>query len=277
MQQLSGKTAVVIGGGSGIGRGIALALADEGMNLVIADIEQGAAQAVAEEVRKRNVRALAVAVDATRSDSLDRLAREAYGEFGAVQLLSNNAGVMPTLGPLEERSDEDWLWVLSVNLHGIVRGVQAFLPRMKAQGGEAHIQNTASMAGITVSGFPGIGLYTASKHACVGYTLSLRNELADTGIGVSVLCPGMVVSNLSATSARNRPAEFGGPLREPEEADPQLRAQMMSAEECGKIVVGGIRENRAHIITHPETQSLVEEQQRALLADYEAERRARQS
>ena len=274
MEQLSGRTAVVIGGGSGIGRGIALALAEEGMNLVIADIERDTAEAVAEEARKQNARALAVAADATKPDSLERLAAEAYGEFGAVHLLSNNAGVVPTLGLLEDRSDDDWLWVMSVNLHGIVRCVQAFLPRIKAQGGEAHIQNTASMAGITVSSVHGIGVYTASKHACVGYTLSLRKELADAGIGVSVLCPGMVVSNLAATSARNRPEDFGGPLREPGPPDSKLLAQMMSAEECGKIVVRGIRENRAYIITHPKTLTQVEEQHRQLVADYESERRA---
>ncbi len=275
MEQLSGRTAVVIGGGSGIGRGIALALAAEGMDLVIADIEHDSARAVAEEVRKVNVRALAIAADVTQPDSLERLAQEAYDEFGVVHLLSNNAGVVHTLGSLEERSDDDWLWVMSVNLHGIVRSVQAFLPRMRAQGGEAHIQNTASMAGITVSPVHGIGVYTASKHACVGYTLSLRNELADAGIGVSVLCPGMVVSNLSATSARNRPAEYGGPLGEPSPIDPKLLEKMMSPEECGKIVVRGIQENRAYIITHPESLPAVEEQHRRLVADYEAERRAR--
>jgi NAD(P)-dependent dehydrogenase (short-subunit alcohol dehydrogenase family) len=277
MDPLAERTGVVIGGGSGIGRGIALALADEGMHLVIADIERDAALAVAEEVRKKNVRALAVAVDATQPDSLERLAEEAYQEFGAVHLLSNNAGVVPTLGVLEERSDDEWLWVMSVNLHGIVRSVQAFLPRMKAQAGEAHIQNTASMAGITVSAVHGIGIYTASKHACVGYSLSLRNELADAGIGVSVLCPGMVVSNLAATSARNRPGQYGGPLREPGATDPKLLAKMMSAEECGTIVVRGIRENRAYIITHPESLPLVEAHHRQLLADYEAERLAQRT
>lgn len=277
MQQLADRTGVVIGGGSGIGRGIALALADEGMNLVIADIERDTAQAVAEEVRKVNVRAIAVAADATRPDSLAQLAAEAYDEFGAVQLLSNNAGVVPTLGALEERSDDEWLWVMSVNLHGIVRSVQAFLPRIRAQGGEAHIQNTASMAGITVSRVRGIGIYTASKHACVGYSLSLRGELADAGIGVSVLCPGMVVSNLAATSARNRPSVYGGPLPEPGPADPTLQARMMSSEDCGRIVVRGIRENRAYIITHPETLPLVETQHGQLVADYEAELRCRQS
>ncbi len=166
MEQLSGRTAVVIGGGSGIGRGIALALADEGMNLVIADIERDTAPAVAEEVRKQNVRALSVAVDSTRPDSLERLAEQAYGEFGAVHLLSNNAGVVHRLGPLEDRSDDEWLWVMSVNLHGIVRSVQAFLPRMKAQGGEAHIVNTASMSGLMPS--PSMGVYVTTKYAVVG-------------------------------------------------------------------------------------------------------------
>jgi len=268
---------VVIGGGSGIGRGIALALADEGMNLVISDIERDTAETVAEEVRKLNVRAIAVAADATQPSSLAQLADEAWKEFGAVHLLSNNAGVVPTLGALEERTDDEWLWVMSVNLHGIVRSVQAFLPRIRAQGGEAHIQNTASMAGITVAGAHGIGIYTASKHACVGYSLSLRGELAEAGIGVSVLCPGMVASNLAATSARNRPSEYGGPLPEPGPADPKLQAKMMPAEECGRIVVRGIRENRAYIITHPETLPLVERHQNQLVADYQAEIRCRQS
>jgi NAD(P)-dependent dehydrogenase (short-subunit alcohol dehydrogenase family) len=277
VEEFEGKTAVVIGGGSGIGRGIALALADEGMNLVIADIERDTASAVAEEVRKLNVRALAVEVDVTQPDSLERLADEAYAEFDAVQLLSTNAGVVHKLGQLEDRTDADWQWVLSINLYGIVRSVQAFLPRMKTQAGGGHIQTTASMAGITVSPVHGIGVYTASKHACVAYTLALRQELSEAGIGVSVLCPGMVVSNLAATSARNRPTEYGGPLSEPGPINPKLLARMMSAEECGKLVVRGIRENRAHIITHPETLAQVEEQHRQLVADYEAASRARGS
>lgn len=269
MQQLEGRNAVVIGGGSGIGRGIALALADAGVHVVVADLERAAAEAVAAELRAKRVRALPVQVDVTDAASLARLADAAFGEFGAIQLLSNNAGVMCSLGPLAERSEEEWLWVMSVNLHGIVKSVQAFLPRLRAQGGPAHIQNTASMAGLDIHAI-GIGVYTASKHACVGYSLSLRGELAPEGIEVSVLCPGMVVSKLAQTSARNRPARFGGPQPEPSGPDPKLFASMMSQEECGRRVVCGIRENRAQILTHPEFRASLLKRHEALMADIDA-------
>jgi NAD(P)-dependent dehydrogenase (short-subunit alcohol dehydrogenase family) len=272
--EFSGKTAVVTGGGSGIGRGIALALAAEGASVVVADIEPSAARAVAEEVGKIGARALAVATDVTQPDSLAALVEESYEEFDAVHVLSNNAGVIHPLGPLEERSDDEWLWVMSVNLHGIVRSVQAFLPRMKAQGGEAHIQNTASLAGVLAAAIPGIGIYTASKHACVAYSLSLRAELDAAGIGVSVLCPGVVASNLAATSARNRPERFGGSQPEPRMPEGALDGAM-SAEDCGRIVARGIAENRAYIFTHPEARPLLEAQHRRLLEDLEAEERAR--
>ncbi len=269
MQQLEGRNAVVIGGGSGVGRGIALALAGAGVNLVVADLERASAEAVAAELRALGARALAFEVDVTDADSLARLADAAWRELGAVHVLSNNAGVMCALGPLAERSEDEWNFVMSVNLHGIVKSVQAFLPRLRAQGGPAHIQNTASMAGLDIHAF-GIGVYTASKHACVGYSLSLRAELAAEGIEVSVLCPGMVVSKLAQTSARNRPARFGGPLPEPAAADPKLLAAMMSQEECGRRTVCGIRENRAQILTHPEVRASLIRRHEALLADLDA-------
>ena len=122
---------------------------------------------------------------------------------------------------------------------------------------------------------PNLALYTASKHACLGYTDALRTELAPHGIGVSVLCPGMVRSNLANTSARNRPARFGGPLEEPKNAGAEL--EMMPAEECGRITVRAVAEGRFLIVTHPESRPLVEARYAAFLADYDAEVQARQT
>jgi NAD(P)-dependent dehydrogenase (short-subunit alcohol dehydrogenase family) len=269
MQDLEGRNAVVIGGGSGIGRGIALALADAGANVLVADLERAGAEGVAAELAARRVRGRAEQVDVTDAASLARLADAAYREFGAVHVLSNNAGVMCALGPLSERSEDEWQWVMSVNLHGVVKVVQAFLPRMRAQSGSKHIQNTASMAGLDIHPM-GIGVYTASKHACVAYSLMLRLELASEGVEVSVLCPGMVASRLSQTSARNRPTRFGGPMPEPAAPDSQLLSRMMSAEECGRRVVCGIRENRAHIFSHPEARASVVRRHEQLLADFDA-------
>ncbi len=274
MESLRGRAGVVIGGGSGIGRGIALALAEAGVRVCVADLNEASAKAVAEELRGRGATALAAGVDVTQPASLEALAERAFAELGAVHVLSNNAGVIH-LSPLAEATDADWQWVLSVNLHGLIHSVQAFLPRLLAQGEPAHIVNTASLAGL-VGDFPGLGLYTASKFAAVGYSETLRAELAPHGIGVSVLCPGLVQTKLATTSARQRPARFGGPLQDPEHEGP-LPPQLpvdpeaaMSAEECGRRTLQGIRLNRSRILTHPETREIFEARVAGILEDYEA-------
>lgn len=281
MQDFQGRTAVVTGGGSGIGRGVALSLAREGMNVVVADIERDHADAVAGEVEASGAKALAVSCDVTSEESLAEAVTVATDAFGAVHVLSNNAGVILTPGPLEDTTTPDWEWVFSVNFFGIVKSVTAFLPALRAHGEGGHIVNTASMAGIVAIPEIQVGVYGASKYACVAYTEYLRAELAPEQIGVSVLCPGMVESDLAATSARNRPAAFGGPLPTPDvpglrrdEAPPGNR--VLSGEECGQIVVGGIREDRLHIITHPESLPLIEKRFERLRADYAAEAAAQE-
>ena len=268
-----GKNAVVIGGGRGIGRGIALALAEAGADVAVADLEEAAADAVAAEVSALGVRGFGFWADATDVSSLARLADAVFDLFGAVHVLSNNAGVMMRRSVLES-SEEDWLWVLSVNLHGIVNCCRVFAARMVDQGVESRIVNTASMAALLGQAYPGLSLYTASKHACLGFSDGLRAELAPHGIRVSVLCPGMVTSNLARTSARSRPARFGGPMPEP--AGDVSGFAMMPAEECGRIAVRALRDDRFLILTHPETRPLVEARYRSFLADYDAELRARE-
>src|SRR5579859_5082689 len=210
MQELHGRIAVVTGGGSGIGRALAHAFAGEGMHVIVADIEPDAAETVASELRSRSqdVRALAVHTDVGDPASLQALAARAEHEFGHVNVLCNNAGVY-LAGSLAEATREQWAWLLAVNLFGVIEGVRAFLPLLRRAGaGEAQIVNTASGAGLSAA--PGIGVYTTTKYAVVGFSESLRRDLAPEGIGVSVLCPGGVNTRIF-DAARNRQAQFGGP------------------------------------------------------------------
>jgi NAD(P)-dependent dehydrogenase (short-subunit alcohol dehydrogenase family) len=189
----------------------------------------------------------------------------------------NNAGVMAPLGPLVERSEDDWHYVFDVNAFGPARGVRAFLPQLRANSPDAQIVVTASLGGmVTVPETP-VGVYVASKYAAVGYTESLRHELAPEGIGVSLLLPGMTRSNLMATSARNRPERFGGPQAPPAPPPPipAIEAMTLEPEAIGPMLVRGIRENRLYIATHLEFLPLLEARHAAILADFDAEARAR--
>ena len=269
--ELDGKKAVVIGGGSGIGRGIALGLARVGVEVLVADIDPTAAESVARELEDLGTKARFAPVDATDPRALEDLATRAIREMGGVDVLSNNVGVVIDK-PLAECTDADWSWGIEFNLLSIVRATRAFLPSLRAQGA-AHIVNTASLAGVLALPHGPtlpvhLGIYTATKHAVVAYSEMLRGELAPERIGVSVLCPGMVKSNLSRTTARNRPEKFGGPLPDPGPTPAEVDAMMMPAEQVGPVVVAGIRANRLHLLTHPEALPLVEARQQALRDDF---------
>jgi NAD(P)-dependent dehydrogenase (short-subunit alcohol dehydrogenase family) len=274
METLRGRKAVVTGGGSGIGRGIALALADEGMDVAIADIELESAEKVAEELRARGVRSFGMKTDVTHCSSLAALAERVEAEFCGLHLLSNNAGVNYQ-GLLEDATEADWNWILSVNLFGMIKAVEAFLPLLKAQDEPTHIVNNTSMAALVCLPEIRVGVYTVSKYAAAAYCEQLRAELAPSGIGVSILCPGMVRSNLAATSARNRPAEYGGPMPDPgSNMTPEVEASQMEPEEVGPIVVRGVRENRAYIFTHPQLKDVVGARFAQIAADFDAEAKA---
>ncbi len=268
MDNLSGKAALVTGAGSGIGRGIALACADEGMHVILADVQEGTAQAVAVEIEAREVQALPVTLDVTDTVAYEWLAERVYDEFGQLNLLVNNAGVM-TAGAVSQASRGDWNWTFAVNLHGVVNGVQAFLPRMRAQNGEAHIVNTVSMAGLRLNEVIPLGVYSASKHAAFAYTESLRGELAAEGIGVSALCPGGV-NTLIGEAGRNRPDQFGGPREGPEPGfSAGAMSQMMDPEAVGRIVIAGVKANRWLIFSHHELRSQVERRYQRIMDDFD--------
>ena len=274
MEQLEGRVAVITGGGSGIGEGLAHACHAAGMRVVLGDVEEDQAARVANDVRELGGDAIAVRADVSSRESLEELAARAYEAFDAVHLLCNNAGVL-SVSPLVETPETDWEWTLGVNLMGPVHGVRAFVPRMREQpGDEAHIVNTGSVAGtFAIPGLP-IGVYTASKYAVVGYSEMLRLELAGDGIGVSVLCPGGVATRIQE-AGRNRPDALGGPVEQaPEDLARQQergdRPRGMEPREVGERVLDGVRANRLYIFTHADQRGPVEERYHDMMAAYDA-------
>ena len=192
------------GGASGIGRAMAELFARERAKVVVADVDERALVAVVESIRARGGEALAVPTDVTSLTSVQALAAAAFKTFGKVHVLCNNAGVA-LWGGLESATHRDWQWVLGVNLWGVIHGVEAFVPSMIASKEPGHIVNTASMAGLIAT--RGLGVYNTSKYAVVGLSETLAKDLRPYRIGVSVLCP-MGVATQIRESARNRPSEL---------------------------------------------------------------------
>ncbi len=203
MKNFKGKTAVVTGAASGIGRAVSLAFADRGAKLVMADVVAEPLEAARQEAEARGAEAIGVQTDVTQVASVEALADAAWDRFGAVHIVHNNAGVL-IRGNMLEAEIKDWEWILAVNLWGVIHGVRAFVPRMLDAGGEGHIVNTASEAGHFAGDL--YGVYNTSKFAVVGLTESLARELRNTSIGVSMLCPGQVETGIFTNT--NRPSAF---------------------------------------------------------------------
>ncbi len=262
MKELRDRVAVVTGAASGIGLALAQRFAAEGMKVVMADIEGPALAAAAEALRLRASAVLAAQIDVSRPDDVERLARETYDAFGAAHVLCNNAGVA-VLGAVHEHSLADWQWVINVNLWGVIHGVRAFVPRMLAGGDAAHIVNTASVAGLTTAPF--MSVYDVTKHGVVALSESMYREFLATGapIGVSVVCPGLINTNIMRSS-RNRPPD----LADRGKAGPAAQAAAQNLEdrlaggyppsEVAEQVVQGIREGRFYIVpAQPEVKAAV--------------------
>jgi NAD(P)-dependent dehydrogenase (short-subunit alcohol dehydrogenase family) len=255
MKELAGNVAVVTGGASGIGRGMALAFAEAGMNVVIADIDEAGAKKVAAEVEALGVLCLPERVDLVKREEVDALSEKVWSEFGGAQLLCNNAGVT-TFGMMcDGIPDRDWDWVLAVNLQGVVNGLQAFLPRMRELPGEKHVVNTASIAGIAPAMF--VAPYAASKHAVVGISETLRVEGAAHGISCSVLCPNAVDTGI-VDADRNRQSEFGGPSGAGNEAISAFVANGLQPEHVGRMVRQAVIDDLPFVFTHADTRALVD-------------------
>ncbi len=263
MKNLDGKVAVVTGGASGIGRAVATRFAEAGMRVVLADIQEDALDRTASELAAAGHQVIGVRTDVSVGESVETLAATVMAEFGAVHVLHNNAGV-GVGGYLWTHTQRDWEWVLGVNLWGVIHGVRVFVPLMISQGEPAHIVNTASMAGLI--SVPGLGAYNVSKHGVVTLSETLERDLRIAGapIGVSVLCPGLVMTNIFE-SHRNRPGDISDEGQDPgllgltAAADGPARADalesfgtMLTPEQVATAVLEGVVDDHFYILTHPE-------------------------
>jgi NAD(P)-dependent dehydrogenase (short-subunit alcohol dehydrogenase family) len=266
MKECAGRVAVVTGAASGIGRGMAEAFVAAGMKVVLSDVEEPALEETRGALAAAGGDVHAVRTDVSRQEDVDALAQETLRRYGAVHVLCNNAGIgaMPgdAIGGSSWGSSlADWHWIIGVNLMGVVHGVRAFVPIMIAQDSEAHIVNTASVAGL----IPGGTLYGTTKFAVVGLSENLSLELQRGGfkLRVSVLCPGLVDTRI-IHSQRNRPTEFGPPTPQPpatqallEWFEEQLK-KGTSPRAIGEQVLAGIRDERFYILTHPQYNAQIE-------------------
>ena len=257
MQDVNGKTAFVTGGASGIGLGMVQSFVAAGMKVAVADVEQAALDRAKAEFESSSAEVLFLKVDVTDRDAMEQAAQETEDAFGNVHVVCNNAGVA-VAGRVDKMDYKDWDWVMGVNVDGVINGVNTFVNRMRAHGEGGHFVNTASMAGLIP--IPGGSIYTAGKYAVVGLSEVMRTELARFDIGISVLCPGGVTTNVSA-SGRNRPAELQlekdtsklgmgkTPLGE------SVLANMLDASVVGDMVLAAVLANDAYIFSHPELKS----------------------
>jgi NAD(P)-dependent dehydrogenase (short-subunit alcohol dehydrogenase family) len=263
MKGFGGKVAVVTGAASGIGRGIAEWCVRAGVKVVLADVDEEALEVTGEKLKAAGGDVMRVRSDVSKREDVEELARRAFEGFGGVHLLFNNAGVAAG-GPVWEATWNDWEWVIGVNLWGVINGVKVFLPRMMAQGVECHVVNTASAAGLMTGGFS--APYSVTKHAVVALSESLYLTLEQRRslVKVSVLCPGMVRTNIGEVE-KHRPAEL---KNEPRPLTPEMEAGKkafqavlasgMPPAEVAEIVFDAIRREQFYILTDPEWMEAVE-------------------
>lgn len=274
MESLKDSVAVVTGAGDGIGRAMSLAFAAEGANLVLADIDRQRLEQVEAETRQFGVEVLTTLTDVSDADAVQAMADATYERFGRSNVLCNNAGVVSSLAtPIVDLAPDAWDWVLDVNVKGVVHGLRAFLERMLASGEPGHIVNTASMAGLAIGA--GGGAYGASKHAVVAISRTLRQELAGSNVGVSVLCPGFVATGLVANTQtlaqgrEDRPESERAAGVDPAAMERlgQLLDGGMKPDRVAEMVLDSIRRGRFYILTHPGSGEQLKAQLEEILAD----------
>jgi NAD(P)-dependent dehydrogenase (short-subunit alcohol dehydrogenase family) len=265
MKEFKGKVAVVTGGASGIGWGLAERCASEGMKVVIADIEEPALNQAEKTLKDGGADVLAMRTDVSRISDVEALAQKTIDAFGGVHLLFNNAGVQAAASlnrPVWENTLADWEWVIGVNLRGVIHGIKVFMPIMLRQNTACHIVNTSSMAGLIAE--PQLIIYSVTKAGVVGLSEGLYLQLKQRKslIGVSVLCPAFVTSRIF-DAERNRPADLQNPPEaKPPHQSPSLVKQFekssptLSPEQSADIVFKAIREDAFYIFTDPLVQEL---------------------
>ncbi len=263
LKDFKDKVAVITGAADGIGRGLAEKAVNEGMKVVLADIEIEALRNTEKYLQNKGGEVYSVVTDVSKVEQVQNLAEKTMQKFGTVDLLVNNAGVSDG-GQIKEHTLADWQWVIGVNLWGVIHGIHCFLPHMQGKDTECHILNTASIEGLwSRSGSAG---YQATKHAIVVISEVLKMELAaeSSKVGVSVLCPGGVNTRI-VESGRNRPVELSNPPQEPTEQQlkmmelaKQIFANSMSPLTVADITFEAIARDKFYILTHPDLKPMVQ-------------------
>jgi NAD(P)-dependent dehydrogenase (short-subunit alcohol dehydrogenase family) len=264
MENLKGQVAAVTGAGSGLGRAMALAFADEGMDLGLADVSD--LSEVRRAVEAKGVKASTMKVDVSKAEEVQKFC----DSLQAVHVVCNNAGIAVP-GAAWENSIDDWRWILGVNLWGVIHGVRSFAPRLIAQD-EGHIVNTASVAGLISP--PASAAYNVTKHAVVTLSESLYHDLRERSsrVGVSVLCPAYVPTGI-ADSERNRPADSvpGQFSEKTKEKQANMRKAVasgrLSAQDVARAVVAAVREERFYILTHAKIKGAIRARMEDILED----------
>jgi NAD(P)-dependent dehydrogenase (short-subunit alcohol dehydrogenase family) len=254
METLIGKGAVITGGASGIGLATAKVLASKGARLMLADIEQGALDAAVEGLRSAGADAHGVVCDVRSLEAVQALADASFDTLGPVHVVFNNAGVAVG-GPVLEMTHDDWRWTIDVDLWGPIHGVEAFLPRIVAQGEGGHLLFTASFAGLVPN--QGLGPYCVAKYGVVALAEVLHRELRPHDIGVSVLCPMRVRTNIGA-SERNRQADYGSAAEsslvlDQDEANPGLAGRVLDVDDVARLTVQAVEQRRLYVLPHEES------------------------
>lgn len=269
MEDVAGKVAVVTGAASGIGLGMTETFANNGMKVMMADVEEDVLMAQASRLRDANLDVTPCPTDVTRIAALQALLDKAIETYGKVHVLCNNAGVAGGGGPIWNTTEKDWQWVMGVNLLGVVHGVRIFVPHMLSHGESGHVVNTSSILGLTSGGG---SIYDVTKHAVTRLTEGLYVDLKAAGanISASVLCPGMIATNI-IKSQRNRPADLENDASavdrdaldemraRREEMDKRFKENGMAPLDVGDIVLHAIREDRFYILTHPQNIAAVKQ------------------
>lgn len=268
METFQGKTAFITGGASGIGFAMAKAFGAAGMNVMLADIEREPLEKAIESLRQRQIKADGVHCDVAERASVEEAAKATIAAFGKVHVVCNNAGVGAG-GPVGTLKPGDWDWTVGVNLMGVVYGVEAFLPLIRAHGEGGHFVNTASMAGMISP--PGMEPYCATKFAVVAMSEGWAGQLAPENIGVSVLCPGFVKTRISESS-RTRQDKYGK-VETAEGEGPSFAAQLVQAgidpDIVGACVFEAVRDNDLYIFTHPDMRPAVEQRFQRILQAFD--------
>jgi NAD(P)-dependent dehydrogenase (short-subunit alcohol dehydrogenase family) len=251
VESFEGRGTVITGGANGIGFATAKEFAGRGARVLLADIDQSALDGAVTQLREEGVDAHGVVCDVRKLDDVERLADEAFRLLGAVHVVFNNAGIAYA-GPIAQTTHDDWRFVIDVDLWGPIHGVEAFLPRLIEQGEDSHIVFTSSFAGLIPN--VGLGPYCVAKYGVVALAETLAREVRANGIGISVLCPMIVETNLLANTERVRSAEYGPAHSEAETVEQLASApeddSVLNVEDVARLTTEAILANRLYVLPH---------------------------